>query len=51
MEVEAVDEGILGRILVQEGAEGVGASAVLVGESLLREDDPGQAARRLLGFV
>ncbi|MBS1032058.1 indole-3-glycerol phosphate synthase TrpC [Gluconobacter cerinus] len=29
----------------------VGASAVLVGESLLREEDPGQAARRLLGFV
>ncbi|MEN3166097.1 indole-3-glycerol phosphate synthase TrpC [Gluconobacter sp. OJB] len=29
----------------------VGASAVLVGESLLREPDPGVAARRLLGFV
>ncbi|MBA5726863.1 indole-3-glycerol phosphate synthase TrpC [Bombella mellum] len=27
-----------------------GCSAVLVGESLLREDDPGLAARRLLGF-
>lgn len=29
----------------------VGASAVLVGESLLREPDPGVAARRLRGFV
>ncbi|GBR34778.1 MULTISPECIES: indole-3-glycerol phosphate synthase TrpC [Gluconobacter] len=29
----------------------VGASAVLVGESLLREPDPGVAARRLLGFI
>ncbi|QDH17828.1 indole-3-glycerol phosphate synthase TrpC [Swingsia samuiensis] len=29
----------------------VGASAVLVGESLLREEDPGLAARKLLGFV
>ncbi|GBR47564.1 indole-3-glycerol phosphate synthase TrpC [Neokomagataea thailandica] len=29
----------------------VGASAVLVGESLLREDDPGVAARRLLGYA
>nr|WP_236646606.1 indole-3-glycerol phosphate synthase TrpC [Aristophania vespae] len=28
----------------------VGATAVLVGETLLREDDPGLAARRLLGF-
>lgn len=28
----------------------VGASAVLVGEILLREEDPGMAARRLLGF-
>lgn len=28
----------------------VGASGVLVGESLLREADPGLAARRLLGF-
>ncbi|WP_180794161.1 indole-3-glycerol phosphate synthase TrpC [Bombella saccharophila] len=27
-----------------------GCSAVLVGESLLREEDPGLAARRLLGF-
>nr|WP_246103692.1 indole-3-glycerol phosphate synthase TrpC [Swaminathania salitolerans] len=29
----------------------VGASGVLVGESLLREDDPGLAARRLLGTL
>nr|WP_070402576.1 indole-3-glycerol phosphate synthase TrpC [Kozakia baliensis]AOX16864.1 indole-3-glycerol phosphate synthase [Kozakia baliensis]GBR24502.1 indole-3-glycerol phosphate synthase [Kozakia baliensis NRIC 0488]GEL64763.1 indole-3-glycerol phosphate synthase [Kozakia baliensis] len=29
----------------------VGASGVLVGESLLREPDPGLAARRLLGFL
>ncbi|GBR49932.1 indole-3-glycerol phosphate synthase [Neokomagataea thailandica NBRC 106555] len=29
----------------------VGASAVLVGESLLREEDPGVAARRLLGYA
>jgi indole-3-glycerol phosphate synthase len=29
----------------------VGASGVLVGESLLREADPGIAARRLLGFL
>jgi len=29
----------------------VGASGVLVGESLLRDEDPGRAARRLLGFV
>ncbi|MDF7674590.1 indole-3-glycerol phosphate synthase TrpC [Acetobacteraceae bacterium ESL0709] len=28
----------------------VGATAVLVGESLLREKDPGEAARKLLGF-
>lgn len=28
----------------------VGASAVLVGTTLLREDDPGAAARKLLGF-
>ncbi|GBQ68752.1 indole-3-glycerol phosphate synthase [Ameyamaea chiangmaiensis NBRC 103196] len=29
----------------------IGASGMLVGESLLREDDPGVAARRLLGFA
>lgn len=29
----------------------VGASGVLVGESLLRQDDPGNAVRRLLGFL
>ena len=35
MEIEAVDEGVLGRILVAEGAEGVAINtpiAVLVGE-------------------
>lgn len=35
--------------LLRVGA--VGASAVLVGESLLREEDPGMAARRLLGYA
>lgn len=40
-------------IRVQADLEKVGeagCSAVLVGESLLREEDPGLAARRLLGF-
>ncbi len=37
MEVEAVDEGVLGKILVQEGAEGIEVNAVIA--LMLQEDE------------
>ena len=44
MEVEAVDEGVLGRIVVPEGSEGVAVNSI-IGVLLVDGEDPAALAR------